>query len=139
MSKKDIKISVLDLVPLSPGLSVRDAFSISLALAQHTESIGYNRFWLGELHLPDAATSATSILICYLAENTKSLRLGAGGVMLSNHSHLIIAEQFGTLISLYPERIDLGLGRSPGADPEVQIALRRNLKDTSVCISVTVN
>lgn len=135
MLKEKIPISVLDLVPISPTLSIREAFSISLALAKHTEKLGYNRYWLGELHLPGSATSATSILIGYLAAKTKRLRFGAGGVMLPNHSHLVIAEQFGTLISLFPKRIDLGLGRSSGTLPEVQELLRRNLKDVSECIT----
>jgi len=122
----DIKFSTLDLVPVredgGPALSLRN----SLDLAQHVERFGYNRFWVAEHHNMDGiASSATAVLLGYLAGGTSTIRVGAGGVMLPNHAPLVIAEQFGTLESLYPGRIDLGLGRAPGSDPITARALRR--------------
>ena len=122
-----IKISTLDLVPIrddEPG--PQQALQRSLALAQHVERLGYTRFWVAEHHNMDGiASSATAVLIGYLASGTSTLRVGAGGVMLPNHAPLVIAEQFGTLASLYPGRIDLGLGRAPGSDAYTAHALRR--------------
>lgn len=122
----DIKFSTLDLVPVraegSPAQSLRN----SLDLAQHVEKFGYNRFWVAEHHNMDGiASSATAVLLSYLAGGTSTIRVGAGGVMLPNHAPLVIAEQFGTLESLYPGRIDLGLGRAPGSDQMTARALRR--------------
>ena len=122
----DIRISTLDLVPVRADGGVRQALQHSLALARHVEALGYTRFWVAEHHNMDGiASSATAVLIGYLAAGTRSIRVGAGGVMLPNHAPLVIAEQFGTLESLYPERIDLGLGRAPGTDPLTARALRR--------------
>ncbi|MEG0859473.1 MAG: LLM class flavin-dependent oxidoreductase [Pseudomonas sp.] len=122
----DIKFSTLDLVPVraegSPAQSLRN----SLDLARHVEKFGYNRFWVAEHHNMDGiASSATAVLLSYLAGGTSTIRVGAGGVMLPNHAPLVIAEQFGTLESLYPGRIDLGLGRAPGSDQMTARALRR--------------
>jgi luciferase family oxidoreductase group 1 len=122
----DIKISTLDLAPIRADGGPQQALHNSLALAQHVEKLGYTRFWVAEHHNMDGiASSATAVLIGYLAAGTSSIRLGAGGVMLPNHAPLVIAEQFGTLASLYPGRIDLGLGRAPGADAFTAHALRR--------------
>ncbi len=121
--------SVLDLCPVVEGGSPSDAFRNSRDLAQHAERLGYNRFWLAEHHgMPGVASAATSIVISHVAAGTSTIRVGAGGIMLPNHSPLIIAEQFGTLASLYPGRIDLGLGRAPGTDQMTARALRRNLE-----------
>jgi len=117
--------SVLDLALVSEGHSLKETFNNTLALAQHAETFGYTRYWLAEHHnASNIGSSATSILIGYVAEGTKTLRIGSGGIMLPNHSPLIIAEQFGTLASLYPNRIDLGLGRAPGTDRETAEAIR---------------
>ena len=125
---KTVPFSVLDLAPIPLGSSARDAFNTSLALAQQSEKLGYHRYWLAEHHnMTGIASAATSVLIGYLAANTQTLRLGSGGVMLPNHSPLVIAEQFGTLESLYPGRIDLGLGRAPGSDQRTMMALRRHM------------
>ncbi len=121
-------LSILDLAPIVQGGSARQALMNSRALAQMAESQGYQRFWLAEHHnMPGIASSATAVAIGYVAEGTKRIRVGAGGVMLPNHAPLIIAEQFGTLASLYPDRIDLGIGRAPGTDQLTAQALRRNL------------
>lgn len=126
--KKSVPLSVLDLAPIPQGSSARDAFHTSLALAQQAEKLGYHRYWLAEHHnMTGIASAATSVLIGYLAAGTTTLRLGSGGVMLPNHAPLVIAEQFGTLESLYPGRIDLGLGRAPGSDQRTMMALRRHL------------
>jgi len=120
--------SILDLAPIVEGANAAQAFRNSLDLAQHAEEWGYHRYWLAEHHnLPGIASAATSVVICYIAGGTKRIRLGAGGVMLPNHAPLVIAEQFGTLESLFPGRIDLGLGRAPGSDQLTAHALRRNL------------
>lgn len=125
---QSVPFSVLDLAPIPVGLTARDAFSHSLDLAQHAERWGYHRYWLAEHHnMTGIASAATSVLIGYLASGTQRIRLGSGGVMLPNHSPLVIAEQFGTLESLYPGRIDLGLGRAPGTDQRTMLALRRHL------------
>ncbi|TKI08615.1 luciferase-like monooxygenase [Martelella alba] len=128
MTKLTIPFSLLDLSPVPQGSSPRQAFESSLDLARHAEDWGYHRYWLAEHHnMTGIASAATSVLIGYLAAGTRSLRLGSGGVMLPNHSPLVIAEQFGTLATLYPNRIDLGLGRAPGTDQRTMLALRRHL------------
>ena len=120
--------SVLDLSPITQGSDAAQSFFNTLDLAQHAEAWGYKRYWLAEHHgMPGVASAATAVLIGYVAGGTKTIRVGAGGVMLPNHSPLVIAEQFGTLESLYPGRIDLGLGRAPGSDQITARALRRNL------------
>src|SRR5476649_501460 len=122
----DIKFSTLDLVPVRENGSAAQSLHNSLDLAQHVEKFGYNRFWVAEHHNMDGiASSATSVLLGYLAGGTSTIRVGSGGVMLPNHAPLVIAEQFGTLESLYPGRIDLGLGRAPGSDQMTARALRR--------------
>jgi luciferase family oxidoreductase group 1 len=122
-----IPFSVLDLAPVIEGGSAGVAFRNSLDLARHAEARGYKRYWLAEHHnMPGIASAATSVVIGHIAGGTKTIRVGAGGVMLPNHSPLVIAEQFGTLASLYPDRIDLGLGRAPGTDQRTMQALRRN-------------
>ncbi|MDP2524880.1 LLM class flavin-dependent oxidoreductase [Maribacter dokdonensis] len=122
---KNIKYSILDLAIVSESTTLKDTFDHSLALAQAAEEVGYNRFWLAEHHNSIAiGSSATSVLMGYIAEGTKTIRVGSGGIMLPNHSPLIIAEQFGTLGILYPNRIDLGLGRAPGTDQLTAQAIR---------------
>ncbi|OLO25248.1 luciferase family oxidoreductase [Alkalihalophilus pseudofirmus] len=126
---KDIKLSVLDLAPIRSGGTASDAFRYSLDLAQHAEKWGYHRYWVAEHHnMPGIASSATSVVIGYVAGGTESIRVGSGGIMLPNHAPLVIAEQFGTLESLYQGRIDLGLGRAPGSDQHTAYALRRDLR-----------
>src|SRR4026209_2678268 len=122
-----VPISILDLVPVILGETPREALRKSLDLIQHAERLGYKRFWVAEHHnMTGIASAATSVVIGYLASGTSTIRVGSGGIMLPNHSPLIIAEQFGTLESLYPGRIDLGLGRAPGTDQLTLRALRRN-------------
>jgi luciferase family oxidoreductase group 1 len=121
-----VPISILDLVPVILGETPREALPKSLDLARHAEALGYTRYWVAEHHnMTGIGSAATSVVIGYLACGTKSIRVGSGGIMLPNHSPLVIAEQFGTLESLYPGRIDLGLGRAPGTDPRTMQALRR--------------
>ena len=121
-------LSVLDLAPITEGSDAAQSFRNSLALAQHAERLGYRRFWLAEHHgMPGIASAATAVLIGHVADGTRTIRVGAGGIMLPNHSPLVIAEQFGTLESLHPGRIDLGLGRAPGSDQATSRALRRDL------------
>ena len=121
-------MSILDLAPITEGGDAAQSFRNTLDLARHGERWGYRRFWLAEHHgMPGIASAATAVLIGYVAGGTTSIRVGAGGIMLPNHSPLVIAEQFGTLESLYPGRIDLGLGRAPGSDRNTARALRRNL------------
>jgi luciferase family oxidoreductase group 1 len=123
-----IPFSVLDLSPITEGSDAAQSFRNTLDLAQHAERWGFNRYWLAEHHgMPGIASAATSVLIGHVAGGTKTIRVGAGGIMLPNHSPLVIAEQFATLEALYPGRIDLGLGRAPGSDPATARALRRNL------------
>ncbi len=123
-----IPFSVLDLSPVFEGETPSDALKQTLSLAQTVEKLGYNRFWLAEHHnMPGIASAATSVVIGYVAGGTSKIRVGSGGIMLSNHAPLVIAEQFGTLESLYPGRIDLGLGRAPGTDRPATAALRRTL------------
>src|ERR1700755_3222889 len=120
--------SVLDLAPVITGGTAADSFRNTLDLAQHAERWGYHRYWLAEHHnIPGIASAATSVVIGHVAGGTKRMRVGSGGIMLPNHAPLVIAEQFGTLASLYPGRIDLGLGRAPGTDMRTAQALRRHL------------
>jgi luciferase family oxidoreductase group 1 len=124
----DTFFSVLDLAPVKEGGSISETFRETLDLARHAEAWGYRRYWLAEHHnMPGIASAATSVLIGYVAGGTETIRVGSGGVMLPNHSPLVIAEQFGTLEALYPARIDLGLGRAPGTDQRTARALRRHL------------
>jgi luciferase family oxidoreductase group 1 len=123
-----IPFSVLDLSPVTLGGTAAQSLRNTLDLAQHAERWGYRRYWLAEHHsMPGIASAATSVVICHVASGTSAIRVGAGGIMLPNHSPLVIAEQFGTLESLFPGRIDLGLGRAPGSDQATARALRRNL------------
>jgi luciferase family oxidoreductase group 1 len=120
--------SVLDLAPIPQGSDAAQSLRNTLDLAQHAERWRYSRFWVAEHHgMPGIASAATAVVIGHVAGGTKTIRVGAGGIMLPNHSPLVIAEQFGTLASLFPGRIDLGLGRAPGTDPVTSRALRRNL------------
>jgi luciferase family oxidoreductase group 1 len=122
-----VKLSVLDLAYIGEGFTPADALANSLGLAQHAEAAGFERFWLAEHHnLAGIASAATAVCICHVAGGTKTIRVGAGGIMLPNHSPMIIAEQFGTLATLFPDRIDLGLGRAPGTDQRTLQALRRD-------------
>jgi luciferase family oxidoreductase group 1 len=122
-----VPLSVLDLAPIAPGQSAGESIAASVALARAAEEHGYRRVWYAEHHnMPAIASSATSVLISHVGAHTSSIRLGAGGVMLPNHSPLTIAEQFGTLDAMYPGRIDLGLGRAPGSDQNTMYALRRD-------------
>jgi luciferase family oxidoreductase group 1 len=126
-----IPFSVLDLAPVAAGATPGDALRNSLQLAQHAERLGYRRYWVAEHHsMPGIASAATSVVIGYIAGGTKDIRVGAGGIMLPNHAPLVIAEQFGTLESLYAGRIDLGLGRAPGTDMATTQALRRDSKSS---------
>jgi len=123
-----IPFSVLDLAPIPEGQTAAFALANSLDLARHAEKLGYLRYWLAEHHnMPGIASAATAVAICHVAGGTKSIRVGSGGIMLPNHSPLVIAEQFGTLASLFPGRIDLGLGRAPGTDQRAARAMRRDL------------
>ncbi len=123
-----LPLSILDLSPIRDDGDAGQSFRHSLSLAQHGEALGFRRYWLAEHHgMPGIASAATSTLLAYIGAGTRSIRIGAGGVMLPNHSPLVIAEQFGTLESLYPGRIDLGLGRAPGSDQRTSRALRRDL------------
>jgi luciferase family oxidoreductase group 1 len=120
--------SFLDLCPITEGGSVAESLAHTVDVAQHAERWGFNRFWMAEHHgMPGIASAATAVLIGHVAGSTSRIRVGAGGIMLPNHSPLVIAEQFGTLEALYPGRIDLGLGRAPGSDQVTARALRRNL------------
>jgi luciferase family oxidoreductase group 1 len=126
-----LAVSVLDLVGMRAGESAGSAIARSVDLAQHVEQLGYTRYWLAEHHsIAGLACSATSVLIGHVAEATKTIRVGSGGVMLPNHAPLVVAEQFGTLEALYPGRIDLGLGRAPGGDFRTMRALRRDLRQS---------
>ncbi|MFA9441864.1 LLM class flavin-dependent oxidoreductase [Uliginosibacterium sp. sgz301328] len=127
-----IPFSVLDLSPICADGTARDALANTLDLARHAERLGYERYWLAEHHnMPGIASAATAVVIGHVAGGTSRIRVGAGGIMLPNHAPLVIAEQFGTLESLYPGRIDLGLGRAPGTDQRAARALRRNLTDSA--------
>src|SRR5215212_1925281 len=125
-----VPVSILDLVPVILGETPREALRKSLDLAQQAEAFGYKRYWVAEHHnMTGIASAATSVVIGYLAGGTSTIRVGSGGIMLPNHSPLVVAEQFGTLESMYPGRIDLGLGRAPGSDQVTARALRRNLQE----------
>lgn len=130
MSKKElskIKFSVLDLAMVADGRTISDTFTNCISLAQHTEKLGFQRYWLAEHHnMAGVASSATAVLIGQIAAHTKTIRMGSGGIMLPNHAPLVIAEQFGTLETFFPGRIDLGLGRAPGTDQITAQALRRD-------------
>ncbi|MGU3398587.1 LLM class flavin-dependent oxidoreductase [Brucellaceae bacterium D45D] len=127
-----IPLSVLDLSPVPEGHDAGQSLRNTLELAQHAEKLGYHRYWLAEHHnMPGIASAATSVVIGYVANGTSTIRVGSGGVMLPNHSPLVIAEQFGTLASLFPGRIDLGLGRAPGTDQMTAHALRRTLQGSA--------
>ena len=120
-------LSILDLAPVPLGSSAGDALRRARDLAQHADRLGYNRYWMAEHHnMTGIASAATSVALCYVAEGTSRIRIGAGGVMLPNHSPLVIAEQFGTLEALFPGRVDLGLGRAPGTDGRTWRAMRRD-------------
>lgn len=122
-------LSVLDLSPIIEGSNASQSLANSLDLARHAERLGYKRYWLAEHHnMPGIASAATAVVIAHVAGGTKTIRVGAGGIMLPNHAPLVIAEQFGTLAALHPGRIDLGLGRAPGTDMGTARALRRNLE-----------
>jgi luciferase family oxidoreductase group 1 len=122
-----VPLSVLDLAPITQGGDAGEALRRSLDLAQHAERWGYERFWLAEHHnMPGVASAATSVALGFVAQGTTRIRVGAGGIMLPNHSPLVIAEQFGTLAALYPGRVDLGIGRAPGTDQATMRALRRH-------------
>src|SRR5665213_3567571 len=121
-------LSVLDLSPIIEGGDAGQSLRNSLDLARHAEEWGYRRFWMAEHHnMPGIASAATAVALAFIGGGTSSIRIGAGGIMLPNHAPLMVAEQFGTLASLYPGRIDLGLGRAPGTDQLTAQALRRNL------------
>ncbi|MEO6053222.1 MAG: LLM class flavin-dependent oxidoreductase, partial [Chthoniobacterales bacterium] len=128
MENPRIPFSVLDLAPILKGGTAADAFRRTVDLAQRAEKLGFHRYWLAEHHnMRGIASAATSVLIGHVAGETSTIRVGSGGIMLPNHSPLVIAEQFGTLASLYPGRIDLGLGRAPGSDQVAARAMRRDL------------
>ncbi|ANW96668.1 hypothetical protein AXE80_10460 [Wenyingzhuangia fucanilytica] len=140
MSTQPVQYSILDLAVIANGTSISQTYKNTLHLAQKAESYGYKRFWLAEHHnMPTIASSAPSILIGYVAQGTKTLRVGSGGIMLPNHSPLIVAEQFGTLGSLYPNRIDLGLGRAPGTDQETARAIRSDFMDAAHSFPQEIN
>jgi luciferase family oxidoreductase group 1 len=123
----DTPLSILDLVPYAEGVAIPQALANSRDLAQHAEGWGYHRYWIAEHHnLEGVASSATVVMMGHIADHTKSIRVGSGGIMLPNHAPLVVAEQIGTLEALHPGRIDLGLGRAPGTDPLTMRALRRN-------------
>ena len=123
-----IPLSVLDLAPIAEGSDAGRALRNALDLARHAEGWNYRRFWLAEHHsMPGIASAATAVALAYVAGGTSTIRVGAGGIMLPNHSPLQVAEQFGTLAALFPGRIDLGLGRAPGPDQAAAYAMRRNM------------
>jgi luciferase family oxidoreductase group 1 len=127
-----VPLSVLDLSPVTAGSTSAQALRNTIELAKHTEALGYQRFWLAEHHnMPGIASSAPAVLIGQVAAATSRIRVGSGGVMLPNHAPLVVAEQFGMLTALYPDRIDLGLGRAPGTDPRTAAALRRSTSPLS--------
>jgi luciferase family oxidoreductase group 1 len=128
---RDTRLSMLDLVAVREGGTVADALAIALRTARHAESLGFTRYWLAEHHnMQGIASSATAVLVGYIAGGTSRIRVGSGGVMLPNHAPLVVAEAFGTLAELYPGRIDLGLGRAPGTDAITMRALRRDRTET---------
>jgi luciferase family oxidoreductase group 1 len=128
MIEKQIPLSVLDLVPIGEDFTINEAIKNSTKLAQAVEEFKFNRYWIAEHHnMNGIASAATSVILSYIGANTKKIRIGSGGIMLPNHAPLVIAEQFGTLESLYPNRIDLGLGRAPGTDRKTMLALRKDI------------
>lgn len=128
---KDIPLSILDLAPINEGSNTTQTFQNSKELAQLADKLGFYRYWFAEHHnMPGIGSSATSVVIGHIAEATKQIRVGAGGIMLPNHAPIVIAEQFGTLEAMYPGRIDLGLGRAPGSDQATAYALRRTLNSS---------
>ena len=130
-SLKDTQFSILELAPVRDDKSIQFSLHHALALAQKAETLGYKRLWLAEHHNMDGiASSATAVLLGYLLANTHSLKVGSGGIMLPNHAPLVVAEQFGTLATLYPDRVELGLGRAPGTDQLTMRALRRGRQET---------
>src|SRR4051794_39486138 len=123
-----VPLSILDLAPIAQGGDAGRALRNSLDLARAAERLGYRRFWMAEHHsMPGIASAATAVALAFVGAGTSTIRIGAGGIMLPNHAPLVIAEQFGTLESLFPGRVDLGLGRAPGTDRAAALALRRNL------------
>lgn len=129
---RNIALSALDLAVVKKGCKPLEAYNRTIKIAQHVESLGFKRIWVAEHHnMEHIASSATSLVIQYIASQTQTIRVGSGGIMLPNHSPLVIAEQFGTLETLFPNRIDLGLGRAPGTDQETAMALRRNNFNTA--------
>ena len=125
------KFSILELAPIREDQTVEFSLKHALELAQHAEKLGFERLWLAEHHNMDGiASSATAVLLGYILANTQKLRVGSGGIMLPNHAPLVVAEQFGTLATLYPKRVELGLGRAPGTDPMTMRALRRGRQET---------
>lgn len=130
MNTKKIPLSVLDLIPVGEGFTIAQAIENSTKLAQAVEAFGYRRYWVAEHHnFSGIVSAATSVVLSYIGAKTKTIRIGSGGIMLPNHAPLVIAEQFGTLESLYPHRIDLGLGRAPGTDRQTMLALRRDINN----------
>jgi luciferase family oxidoreductase group 1 len=129
---RTVPLSVLDLAPIGVGQTAREALRGTVELAKAAEQLGYTRFWLAEHHnMPGVASAATAVLIGYVAGGTSTIRVGSGGVMLPNHAPLVVAEQFATLNAMYPDRIDLGLGRAPGTDQNTALALRRSVEALS--------
>jgi luciferase family oxidoreductase group 1 len=131
MSTINIPVSVLNLAPIRKGQTPKQAIDAMVDLAQATEKMGYTRYWIAEHHnTPTLVSSATSLLIKHTLEHTSTIRVGSGGIMLPNHSPLVVAEQFGTMATMYPNRVDLGLGRAPGTDMKTANALRRSKNDS---------
>ncbi|WP_414046211.1 LLM class flavin-dependent oxidoreductase [Macrococcus equi] len=131
MPNINIPISILNLAPVRKGDTNKDAIDQAIALAQYAEELGYNRYWIAEHHnTPSLVSSATTILMSHVLQNTKSIQVGSGGIMLPNHAPLVVAEQIGTLATIYPDRVNLGLGRAPGTDMMTASALRRNRHDS---------
>ncbi|MEB2494552.1 LLM class flavin-dependent oxidoreductase [Peribacillus frigoritolerans] len=140
MTNINIPVSVLNLSPIRQGQEPKDAIDAMVDLAKATEEMGYNRYWIAEHHnTPTLVSSATSILIKHTLEHTKTIRVGSGGVMLPNHSPLVVAEQFGTMATIHPNRLDLGLGRAPGTDMMTASALRRSQNDSVYTFPNDVN
>ncbi|WP_046180928.1 LLM class flavin-dependent oxidoreductase [Domibacillus tundrae] len=140
MTNIQIPVSVLNLAPIRKGQEAKEAIDAMVDLAQATEKMGYSRYWIAEHHNTSTlVSSATSILIKHTLENTEHIRVGSGGIMLPNHSPLIVAEQFGTMATIYPDRLDLGLGRAPGTDMKTASALRRSQHDSVYTFPDDVN
>jgi luciferase family oxidoreductase group 1 len=140
MATTNIPVSVLNLAPIRKGKGPKQAIDSMVDLAQATEKMGYRRYWIAEHHnTPTLVSSATSILIKHTLEHTESIRVGSGGIMLPNHSPLVVAEQFGTMATIYPDRLDLGLGRAPGTDMKTANALRRSQYDSVYTFPEDVN